>query len=101
MTIILQIAQYASAITGTIGAVVLLVKPLRDKVTGANRLRDGQKCLLRSSMLRTYYRSRESKTIRQYEFENFEMEYKAYKALKGNSFIDRIHKEIQEWEVVS
>ena len=42
VTIILQIAQYASAITGTIGAVVLLVKPLRDKVTGANRLRDGR-----------------------------------------------------------
>ena len=101
MEIVSQIAQYASAFTGILGAVVLLVKPLRDWVTGANRLRDGQKCLLRGSMLRTYYRSRESKTIRQYEFENFEMEYKAYKALKGNSFIDRIHKEIQEWEVVS
>ena len=101
VTIILQIAQYASAITGTIGAVVLLVKPLRDWVTGANRLRDGQKCLLRNNMLHTYYKHRENRTIRQYEYENFEMEYKAYKALKGNSFIDRIYSEIKEYEIVS
>ena len=29
------------------------------------------------------------------------MLYEAYKALKGNSFIDKIYKEIQEWEIVS
>ena len=26
--------------------------------------------------------------------------YKAYKALKGNSFVDKIHKEIQDWKVI-
>jgi hypothetical protein len=59
----------------------------------------GIKCLLRSEMLRTYYHNKESGTIRQYELENFIALYKAYKALKGNSFIDKIHKEVMSWKV--
>ena len=27
--------------------------------------------------------------------------YKAYKALKGNSFIDKIYKEVMTWEVIT
>ena len=59
----------------------------------------GIKCLLRSEMLRTYYNNKDDKKIRQYELENFIMLYKAYKALKGNSFIDRIYNEVMTWEV--
>ena len=62
---------------------------------------NGLKCLLRSEMLQIYYRNRESKTIRQYEYENFLFLYRAYKALKGNSFIDKIYSEVKEWEVVT
>lgn len=59
----------------------------------------GIKCLLRSEMLRIYYHNKEIKKIRQYELENFIHLYKAYKALKGNSFIDKIYKEVMTWEV--
>lgn len=59
------------------------------------------KCQLRSEMLRTYYHNRESKTIRQYEYENFVMLYEAYKALKGNSFIDKIYEEVHTWDIIS
>lgn len=59
----------------------------------------GIKCLLRSEMLNTYYRHKDSETIRQYELENFILLYKAYKALKGNSFIDKINNEVMSWEV--
>lgn len=62
---------------------------------------NGQKCLMRSDMLSIYYHNREKRTIRQYEYENFIMLYEAYKALKGNSFIDKIRKEVDEWEVVT
>lgn len=62
---------------------------------------NGIKCLLRSSMLRTYYHNKDIRQIRQYELENFVFLYKAYKALRGNSFIDKIYKEVMEWEVVS
>ena len=65
------------------------------------RISDGQKCLLRSDMLRIYYHNREREKIRQYEYENFVFLYEAYKALKGNSFIDKIYKEVQGWEVIT
>jgi hypothetical protein len=61
----------------------------------------GIKCLLRSEMLRTYYHNKDKETIRQFELENFIALYKAYKALKGNSFIDKIHKEVMSWEVIT
>ena len=64
-----------------------------------HRLVEGQRCQLRSDMLHTYYRHKDIKKIRQYELENFILMYKAYKALKGNSFIDKIHDEVLEWEV--
>ena len=65
------------------------------------KIANGQKCQLRSEMLRIYYRNQKQGKIRQYEYENFVMLYEAYKALKGNSFIDKIYKEIQTWEVIS
>lgn len=61
----------------------------------------GIKCLLRSEMLRTYYGNKETETVRQYELENFIKLYKAYKALKGNSFIDKIYKEVMTWKVIT
>lgn len=65
------------------------------------KIANGTKCQLRSEMLRIYYHHRESRKIRQYEYENFVLLYEAYKALKGNSFIDKIYKEVQTWEVIS
>ena len=65
------------------------------------KIANGTKCQLRSEMLRIYYHNRETGIIRQYEYENFVMLYEAYKALKGNSFIDKIYREVQTWEVVS
>lgn len=62
---------------------------------------NGMKCQLRSDMLHIYYQYKDSKEIRQYEFENFVYLYKAYKALGGNSFIDKIYKEVMSWEVIT
>lgn len=64
------------------------------------RIKEGTKCQLRSEMLRIYYRTAEAKTIRQYEYENFVFLYEAYKSLRGNSFIDKIWSEVQEWKVI-
>ena len=62
---------------------------------------NGMRCQLRSDMLHIYYQYKDSKQIRQYEMENFVYLYKAYKALWGNSFIDKIYKEVMSWEVVT
>lgn len=62
---------------------------------------NGIRCLLRSEILRIYYKHQDDKRIRQFEYENLEHLHKAYKALKGNSFVDKIWKEVQEdWEVI-
>lgn len=79
--------------------IVLFVKPVRTKVLGLKAEDDGIKCLLRSEMLKIYYANRDSKEIRQFEYENFCHLYKAYKAKGGNSFIDHIKEEMDEWEV--
>lgn len=62
---------------------------------------EGVRCLLRSQMTNIYYRHKDEKTIRQYEWENFASLYKAYKALGGNSFIDEIFEVVQTWEIVT
>ena len=64
-------------------------------------LMNGMKCLLRSEMLHIYYCNKDDEIIRQYELENFVYLYKAYKAIKGNSFIDKIYKEVMTWEVIT
>lgn len=63
-------------------------------------IRRGQMCLLRTDITRTYYRNLADKKLRQYEFENVAQCYEAYKAMGGNSFVEHIYKEMQEWEVI-
>ncbi|MBR5544902.1 MAG: hypothetical protein IKU66_05450 [Clostridia bacterium] len=83
---------------GEIGVLLGVIVPLIVKI---NKIATGEKCQLRSDMLQIYYHNRETKVIRQYEYENFVMLYEAYKTLKGNSFIDKIYDEVREWEVIS
>ena len=96
-----EIAKISGNITGIIAFCALIVKPVREWLFGTKELREAQKCMLRSDMLHTYYKHREEDTIRQYEKENFLLEYKAYKRLKGNSFIDDIQKEVRNWDVIT
>lgn len=51
--------------------------------------------------MRIYYKGKESKSFRQYEAEHLEKCYAAYKALKGNSFIDEIYEKMHTWDVES
>ena len=83
---------------GEIGVLVGVIVPV---IVSVRKIADGTKCQLRSEMLRIYYHNKETGKIRQYEFENFVMLYGAYKALRGNSFIDKINEEVSSWEVES
>lgn len=83
---------------GEIGVLLGVIIPV---IVSIRKIANGTKCQLRSEMLRIYYHNRETGTIRQYEYENFVMLYEAYKALKGNSFIDKIYEEVRSWEIVS
>ena len=86
------------ALIGEISVLLGVVIPI---IISVRKIGNGTKCQLRSEMLRIYYHNRERRTIRQYEYENFVMLYEAYKALKGNSFIDRIYEELRTWKIES
>lgn len=70
-------------------------------VIWVHRIVEGQKCQLRTAMLSTFYKCQEKQEIRQYERENFDKLYHAYKKLGGNSFVDDIYKEIRSYEVTT
>ena len=82
---------------GEIGVLIGVIVPI---VISVQKIANGTKCQLRSEMLRIYYHNREKEKIHQYEFENFVMLYEAYKALHGNSFIDKINEDVSSWEVI-
>lgn len=90
-----------TAIVALIGEMGVLLGVIVPVIVSVRKISNGMRCQLRSDMLHIYYANREKGIIRQYEYENFVRLYEAYKALKGNSFIDKIYKEVQEWEVVT
>ena len=79
-------------------ALVIAIIPIFLQISKIAR---GQRCQLRSDMLQIYYHNKDDGKIRQYEYENFVLLYEAYKALNGNSFIDKIYEEVKKWEIVS
>lgn len=96
-----SIAQFVSLLANFLTVMVLLIKPIREKLFGIGTMREGQKCVLRSEMLGIYYTGKNNgNRIRQYEYQNFVLLYAAYKSMKGNSFIDKICNEVEKMEVV-
>ncbi len=84
-----------------LGEVVTLIGIIVPIIVWTKKIADGQRCQLRSEMLRIYYHHKDAGVIRQYEYENFVFLYEAYKALKGNSFIDKIYTEVKKWEIIT
>jgi hypothetical protein len=83
------------------GELVALIGTIVGVFVSISKVANGQKCLLRTDMLKIYYNNREKQEIRQYEYENFILLYEAYKTLKGNSFIDKIYEEVHSWEIIN
>lgn len=92
-TIVVGIAAGLVTIATSITYFATVTKNMRK---GIKDIQEGVKCMLRSAMLSTYYKHIDDKELTQYEYQNFDMQYKAYKALEGNSFIDKIHDDIEE-----
>lgn len=87
-----DVVVFISEISVLVGVIIPVCASIR-------KISEGTKCQLRSEMLRIYYHNKDKGNIRQYEYENFVMLYEAYKALKGNSFIDRIYGEIKQMKI--
>ena len=89
------------SIISTILQCVTLIGIVVTGVISILKIFSGQRCLLRSEMLRIYYKNKGFEKIRQYEYENFVLMYAAYKKLGGNSFIDDIYEKVKKWTVVT
>lgn len=100
MEIFFTIFEIASGIAALITVASIFIKPIRERIFNTRKASDGERCLLRSEILRIYYKNLEHRTIRQYEMENYIRLYEAYKALGGNSFVDEIDEEIRSWKVI-
>ena len=106
-----SIASIAQGVAGAITIALFFIKPFRVWFLGIkdrkkkNDIREAQeyesvKCLLRSDIVRIYYANRSKKELYSFEYENVSMLYEAYKKMGGNSFVDRIWAEMQEWTIV-
>lgn len=93
--------EFLSPLATIISEVLIIVGFAVPVIVWVHRIVEGQKCQLRTAMLHTYYRCKEMEEIRQYERENFDKLYHAYKKLGGNSFVDDIYKEIRTYNVVT
>lgn len=94
------IVQWAKDICSITTCAALLIRPVREWIMGTKGIREGQRCLLRSEIVRIYYRHHDDRQMKEYEFKNMDQCYKAYKVLKGNSFVDKIYDEMKEWDII-
>ncbi len=110
-----QTIQLAAVIAQGLAAAgtfcLLFIKPLRNLWLDDQKRRSKEheedaaeresvKCLLRNDIVCIYFSNRERRALHQYEYENLAMLYAAYKRMGGNSFVDRIWEEIQEWNIL-
>ena len=92
----MTILSISSAIVSIASAVAVLLALLKN----GRKILGGQRCLLRTVIMTTYYRHADDKALTEYEMENFLLCYESYKALGGNSFADIIYKEVTTWNVI-
>lgn len=95
-----QISLIASELMAILTLLVFLVRPIRERIFADKAAREGMQCLLRSEIVRTYYRHLNDKTMREYEFENVSKCYKAYSKNGGNSFVSHIYEEMETWTII-
>ena len=73
----------------------LIVKVIKDLTTQKIAIQS----LLRSEMVKVYYRYREDKRLPYYTKVAWYEDYEAYTNLGGNSFIRDLKNDIDKWEV--
>lgn len=63
-------------------------------------LKISAKDVLREKIMAIYHKNKHSRTISEYEKEALVQYYKDYKALNGNSYIDKRYARMERWQVV-
>ena len=64
------------------------------------KLNNGQKDVLRQKIVAIYDKNKYNKTLSYDEKDNLEALYGDYKAIGGNSYIDKLYKRMSKWNVL-
>ena len=65
------------------------------------KLKDSERCVLRTNILRIYNKYLPTGEIPAYEFETLSKDYHSYKGIDGNTFVDDIWEIMsKEWRVI-
>lgn len=62
-------------------------------------LKNGLKTLLQSNISNTYFLYEPLKKIPDYLYKNVKNEFKAYKQLDGNDYVDDLMEKMKDWEL--
>lgn len=62
-------------------------------------LKEGLKTLLQSNISNTYFLYEPIKVIPDYLYKNVKNEFKAYKRLDGNDYVDDLMDKMKDWEL--
>lgn len=111
METLVSIAAVAQGGLALITILLFAIKPFRQWFLGVRERKkefenreatehESVKCLLRSEIVRIYYANRSRCALHSFEYENVALLYASYKDMGGNSFVDRIWEEMQEWEII-
>ena len=84
-------------LTTALGALIGLVGKI---IVDSKTQREATKSLLRSEMVKAYYKYKDAGKMPHYAKEAWYLNYEEYKAWKGNSFIEDLKDEIDEWDIM-
>lgn len=62
--------------------------------------REATKCSLRNDILQIYDQCKDKQEITLYQLEAISLSYELYKKLKGNSFVQAIYNEVQNYKKI-
>jgi hypothetical protein len=58
------------------------------------------KDVLREKIMQMYFKNKADKTLTLHEKEALDQYYKDYKAINGNSYIDKYYGRMKKWQVI-
>lgn len=74
-----------------------IIDGIRDDVAA---LAESAKDVLREKIMAIYHKNKKSRQLEEHEKEALVQYYKDYKAIKGNSYIDKYYGRMKNWEVI-
>ena len=96
-----MIEQIIKSIIGYVVPAVLgfLVAKLINYRKKNDSLKNGLKTLLQSNISNTYFLYEPLRKIPDYLYKNVKNEFKAYKQLDGNDYVDDLMDKMKQWEI--